>query len=133
MSFLPLADIEVNVETEPFWSALTQQRLVLPRCNNCSGVVWYPRAHCPVCHSTSLTWETMSGKGTVYSYSIVAKGNGRWKESGAYVVAYVELAEGPRVLTNVVGVPVDEVAIGMPVSAVFDSDDTGRVLLRFGR
>jgi uncharacterized OB-fold protein len=75
----------------------------------------------------------MSGKGTVYSYSIVAKGNGRWKESGPYVVAYVELAEGPRVLTNVVGVPVDEVAIGMPVSAVFDSDDTGRVLLRFGR
>ena len=133
MSFLPLADIEVNAETEPFWSALAQQRIVLPRCNNCSGVVWYPRAHCPICHSTSLTWETMSGKGTVYSYSIVAKGNGRWKESGPYVVAYVQLVEGPRVLTNIVGVPPDEVAIDMTVSAVFDSDDTGRVLLRFTR
>lgn len=131
MSFLPLADVEVTAETEPFWSALAQQRLVLPRCNSCSGVVWYPRAHCPLCYSTHLTWETMSGEGTVYSYSIVAKGNGRWKESGPYVVAYVQLAEGPRVLTNIVGISPEEVVIDMKVFAVFDADDTGRVLLRF--
>lgn len=75
----------------------------------------------------------MSGEGTVYSYSIVAKGNGRWKESGPYVVAYVQLAEGPRVLTNVVGISPEEVVIDMKVFAVFDADDTGRVLLRFSR
>ena len=73
----------------------------------------------------------MSGRGTVYSYSIVAKGNGRWKESGPYVVAYVELAEGPRILTNIVNVTPNEVHINMPVTAVFDTDDDGRVLLRF--
>jgi len=73
----------------------------------------------------------MSGRGTIYSYSIVAKGNGRWKESGPYVVAYVELTEGPRILTNIVGVAPSDVNINMPVQAVFDTGDDGRVLLRF--
>jgi uncharacterized OB-fold protein len=67
----------------------------------------------------------------VYSYSIVAKGNGRWKDSGPYVVAYVELAEGPRILTNIVGITPNDVHINMPVVAVFDAGDDGRVLLRF--
>ena len=82
MSFLPLADVEINNETQPFWDALNNNTLLLPRCTSCASVVWYPRAHCPVCFSTELKWEEMSGRGTVYSYSIVAKGNGRWKESG---------------------------------------------------
>ena len=131
MSFLPLADVEINNETQPFWDALHNNTLLLPRCTSCASVMWYPRAHCPVCFSTELKWEEMSGRGTVYSYSIVAKGNGRWKESGPYVVAYVELAEGPRILTNIVGVAPSEVHINMPVQAVFDTGDDGRVLLRF--
>lgn len=131
MSFLPLADVEINNETHPFWDALRNNTLMLPRCTACQSVVWYPRAHCPICFSTQLQWEEMSGNGTVYSYSIVAKGNGRWKESGPYVVAYVELAEGPRILTNIVGVAPSDVHINMPVVAVFDTGDDGRVLLRF--
>jgi len=131
MSFLPLADVEVNAETQPFWDALKNNALLLPRCNSCTSVVWYPRAHCPVCFSTKLQWEEMSGRGTIYSYSIVTKGNGRWKDSGPYVVAYVELAEGPRILTNIVGVAPSDVYINMPVQAVFDSGDDDRVLLRY--
>ena len=131
MSFLPLANVEVNAETQPFWDALKNNTLLLPRCNSCTSVVWYPRAHCPVCFSTKLQWEEMSGRGTIYSYSIVTKGNGRWKDSGPYVVAYVELAEGPRILTNIVGVAPSDVYINMPVQAVFDSGDDDRVLLRY--
>ena len=131
MSFLPLADVEVNAETQPFWDALKNNTLLLPRCTSCMSVVWYPRAHCPVCFSTKLQWEEMSGRGTIYSYSIVTKGNGRWKDSGPYVVAYVELAEGPRILTNIVGVAPSDVHINMPVQAVFDSGDDDRVLLRY--
>jgi len=131
MSFLPLADVEINNETHPFFFFFHNNTLLLLRCTSCTSVVWYPRAHCPVCFSTELKWEEMSGRGTVYSYSIVAKGNGRWKESGPYVVAYVELAEGPRILTNIVNVTPSEVHINMPVTAVFDTGDDGRVLLRF--
>jgi len=131
MSFLPLSDVEINHETEPFWAALHEERLMLPRCNSCNCVVWYPRAMCPECHSTALTWHQMSGNATVYSYSIVAKGNGRWKDSGPYVVAYVQLDEGPRLLTNIVNIDPTQVTIDMRVSAVYDTDQGGRVLLRF--
>lgn len=144
--FLPLADVESSVENEPFWAALRDNRISLPWCDSCRSFVWYPRAICPGCHRDELTWRDLPGTGRVYSYSVVAKGTGRWKESGPYVVAYVQLdsgvddVDGPRVLTNIVGEGAQQkVKIDAIVRAVVDrdvkrtstGDDVERILLRF--
>lgn len=145
--FLPLADVETTVENQPFWNGLRDGRLDLPYCTKCAAFVWYPRAICPGCHIGDGTeWRTLPGTGHVYSYSIVAKGSGRWKESGPYVVAYVQLdsgqpgVDGPRVLTNIVGDDVQQkVKVGAAVRMVVDADvkhdpklgDVVRNLLRF--
>lgn len=145
--FLPLADVETTVENRPFWDALRAGRLDLPFCSPCRAFVWYPRALCPGCHSSDgISWRTLPGTGRIYSYSVVAKGTGRWKESGPYVVAYVQVdsgidgIDGPRVLTNVVGNDVQQkVKVGGVVHMVVDRDvkndaklgDVERILLRF--
>lgn len=142
-SYLPLADIEPTSENQPFWDALTDDRLDLPYCEHCRSFVWYPRAICPLCHAGNLAWRTLSGTGRVYSYTVVAKGTGRWKDAGPYVVAYVQLdsgiagVDGPRVLTNIVGDDAREVAIDSPVRVVVDTEpspsEKKRILLRFSR
>lgn len=132
MSDLPARPPAPNAETRRFWDATAEGRIELPRCDGCGLVIWYPRAVCPDCQSTDLTWETMSGRGTVYSYSISRSGGGRaWKPHLPYVVAYVELAEGPRMLTNIVGCDPEAVHIDMAVTAVFDDTGEGSALIRF--
>lgn len=144
--FLPLADVETTTENQPFWDALRDGRVSLPLCAACRSFIWYPRAICPRCHRGDVAWRDLPGTGQVYSYSVVAKGSGRWKESGPYVVAYVQLdsgtdgIDGPRVLTNVVGDGVQQkIKIGSRVRAIVDrdvkrstnGDDVERILLRF--
>jgi uncharacterized OB-fold protein len=130
----------------PFWDALREGRVSMPFCVDCKSFVWFPRAICPGCHRDGIAWCDLPGTGRVYSYSIVAKGTGRWKESGSYVVAYVQLdsgrdgVDGPRVLTNVVGDNVQQnIKIDARVNATVDHDvkhdanlgNVERVLLRF--
>ena len=129
---LPTRVPEATPETEPFWAAAADGRLVLPRCDACATVIWYPRALCPACGSQSVTWFEASGTGTVYSCTVTRRGEGGWRDAVPYVLAYVELDEGPRVLTNVVGCDPDEVHIGQAVTAVFERAEEGEgALLRF--
>jgi len=144
--FLPLADVEPNLENQRFWDALREDRIELPFCATCRAFVWYPRAVCPGCHNDVADWRTLPGTGSVYSYTIVTKGTGRWKDAGPYVTAYVQLdsgiegVEGPRVLTNIVDTsPTSDVQqkikIDLRVRAIVDRDvnrdGVERVLLRF--
>ena len=132
MSELPAKPPVTNVETQRFWTATAEGRIELPRCTQCSLVIWYPRAICPDCQSTDLVWETMAGTGSVYSFSIARGGVGRrWKEHLPFVVAYVRLDEGPTMLTNIVDCDVEDVAIDMAVHAVFDDTGEGSSLVRF--
>lgn len=129
---LPAAPPVVNVETQQFWDATAAGRIDLPRCGTCGLVIWYPRAHCPDCQGAALTWETMSGRGTVYSFTVARSGAGRrWKDHLPFVVAYVRLDEGPIMLTNIVGCSPEDVAIGLPVVAVFHDTGDGNALVRF--
>lgn len=118
-SQLPTPAPTVNLETAPFWEAAAQSRLVLPRCNACQTVIWYPRTLCPACGTDDAEWIECSGKGTVYSFTVVERGQGRWSPHAPYVLAYVELDEGPRVMTNIYGDP-DAVSVGAAVVATFD-------------
>ena len=131
MSRLPVPSVPVTAETAPFWDAVDQSRLVLPRCLACRTVIWYPRTFCPSCHTAGVEWVESSGVGTVYSFAVTEKGNGSWRDAGPYVLAYVELEEGPRVLTNIVECEPSAVAVGQPVEVVFDHNEEGRGLPRF--
>ncbi len=130
-SGLPTRAPQRTLETAPFWDACARHRLVLPRCESCGEMIWYPRLVCPSCGGTTVTWVEASGRGTVYSFSVVRKGQGAYRDVAPYVLAYVELEEGPRVMTNIVGVDPDEVHVGQAVRVVFDDTGDGDALPRF--
>jgi len=134
---LPAPAPPVNDETAPYWAALARGRLDVPVCDACGHHIWYPRSWCPVCQHDSVSWTTLSGRGHVYARTILHKAMGPWGAAAPFVIAYVELDEGPRVLTNVVTDDPGTVDIGMPVEALFvavtDPDDGSPAthLLRF--
>jgi hypothetical protein len=128
---LPAQPPGVTLETQPFWDATREGRLVLPRCDDCDFVIWYPRRLCPVCGSRNVSWFDAAGTGVVYTYTIVAKGAGAYRDAGPYVVAFVELDEGPRLMTNIVDAPVESVFVGQRVSVAFTPTEDGTALPRF--
>jgi uncharacterized OB-fold protein len=101
----------------PFWAAAAEGRLVLQRCDGCTRFVWYPRAICPACGSTSLTWSAASGTGTVYAVSVHHRpSRADLADVVPYAVVLVDLDEGVRMMARVApGHPPDEVAIGQRV------------------
>jgi hypothetical protein len=121
----------VTPTTAAFWQATSEGRFILQRCESCDIVVWFPRKHCPECWAGSLTTFDASGKGTVYSYTIIRKVANEYKQATPFVVAYVELDEGPRVMTNIVGCDVESVKVGMPVAIEFHETVEGNALYRF--
>lgn len=125
---LPGVPPDVNQDDAPFWEAAAQDRLVLPRCRSCGTWIWYPRTFCPACRSSGVEWLPASGRGTVYSFTVSHRGMGPWREHAPYVIAYVELEEGPRVMTNIVGAAPDSVRIGDAVRAVFQPAGDTKVL-----
>ena len=119
MTALPAPPPPVNDETAPFWRALADEELTLPVCDACGHHIWYPRTWCPLCQGDAVTWTALSGRGTVYARTILHRAMGAWGAAAPFVIAYVELEEGPRVLTNVLADDPTSVAIGTPVEAVY--------------
>jgi uncharacterized OB-fold protein len=128
---LPAPAPAVNPETEEYWAAAAAGRLLLKRCLACGGVLWYPRAICPDCSSLDTEWFEASGRGRVYSYTVNHRGEGAYTGSAPYVLAYVELDEGPRMLTNIVDAGDEGLAVGLPVEVVFHDTGEGSALPRF--
>jgi uncharacterized OB-fold protein len=95
---------------------------MLNTCEDCHRPHWYPRAVCPLCGSTRLSWQQATGKGTLYAFSTARRA------SPVYTLAYVQLAEGPTLLTNVVEADPDALTIGMPVQVTFRRADEGRMM-----
>lgn len=115
---------------ERFARSLAQGRLELPRCAICEALIWYPRARCPQCMSEDLRWEILSGNGTLYSYTVNRRAQGKYRDLGPFVIAYIELDEGPRVMGHIVGRALDPIRIGKRVRLVSPSADE-EVHLRF--
>jgi uncharacterized OB-fold protein len=107
-------------ETQPFWDGAKRHELMLPRCRGCGKCHFYPRALCPFCWSTDLEWIKASGKGKLHTFSIPQRSV--MGITGPFIVAIVELEEGPRIATNVIGVDPDpkNVRCDMAVEVVFD-------------
>jgi len=121
-------------DTQPFWEATKSHQLKYQVCTACAKVVFFPRRHCPSCGSSETEWRTSKGAGTVYTYSVVRLNrHPAFRDLGAYAVAYVDLDEGFRILTNVTGVadPVNDVRIGMRVRVKWEDQESGIALPLF--
>ena len=114
----------VTPETEPFWEAASDDEFLVCTCNDCGLTYYYPRALCPDCFSDDIDWHPVEGTGTVYSYSVAERAAGWPEEALPLVVAYVELSEGPRVLTNLVDCDPEAVEVGAAVEVRFVPSET---------
>lgn len=109
-----------------FRDKLAQGILEFQTCSDCGGQIFYPRQVCPLCGSTHLTWVRSSGKGTVYSTSVVRR---RPERGGNYNISIIEMDGGARLMSQVTGIEPTAVKIGMPVVARIDEIDEKPVVM----
>lgn len=112
---------KVDPETRPFWEGCKRHELVIQRCLDCGTVRFYPRAHCIACLSDKAEWVHCSGRGKIYSYTVVHQNRDpRFAADVPYNVVLVNLDEGVRMMSTIVGCPNDRLQVGMKVEVVFD-------------
>lgn len=111
-----------NAHDEPFWDGTARGVLMIKTCTACEQPHWYPRAHCPFCGSSSTVWQPATGRGRLYSFSIVARG----KRPTA--VAVVQLDESPKMTTVVVDADVHAMRIGDEVVVRFEPAEDGSMI-----
>ena len=109
----------VYPETQAFWDAAAQGKLLVKRCSDCGEHHHYPRSICPFCFSERTEWREAAGEGTIYSYSVLRRAE------APYVIAYVTLAEGVTMMTNIVDCDPGAVRIGQRVRVTFAASDGG--------
>lgn len=117
--------------TEFFWEGVRAHKLMILRCRNCGHFIHYPRPVCERCLSEDLAPEEVSGRATLYSYTITMKPwHPFWVDKVPYVLATVELPEqeGLKMLTNLVECPHDAVEVGMPLEVTFREVGEGLTL-----
>jgi uncharacterized OB-fold protein len=118
-----------DAETAPFWRGTKEHQLLIQKCGDCGAYRFYPRLYCPKCASEAVQWSRVSGRATVYSYTVIHRApSPGFKPDLPYVLAIVDLDEGVRMMTNIVGCKPEEVRIGLNVSVVFN-DVTSEITL----
>jgi len=118
--------------TEPFWEAAKRHEFILPHCKTCDNVFWYPRSECPNCMSNDIDWVRGNGRGRVHTFTIIRQpGHPGFIDDVPYIYAIIQLDEGPRMISNVVDCPIEDVKIDMPVVAVFDDITPEWTLIKF--
>lgn len=117
-------------ETKPFWEATKQRRLRIQRCRDCAQHYFYPRPLCPHCLSRNVEWVDASGRGKLHTFVINHRPPRGFPATGPFVIGIVELAEGPKMMTNIVGIAPDPKLLrcDMPVEVVFE-DITDEITL----
>lgn len=122
----------ITPDAKPFWDALREHKLLLPFCADCGKPHLPPGPVCPFCFGERLEWRAASGRGRLSTWTVVHK---EWFAAFAadipYNVVQVELDEGPRLTANVVGVPNERLAVGLPVTIDFDEVSPEVTLPRF--
>jgi uncharacterized protein len=107
-------------ETQPFWDAAREGKLLIKRCADCGRAHFYPRPFCPFCWSEAVSWEAASGQAALYTWSVVHHNDlPPFSERIPYVAAVVDLAEGPRMMTNVVDCDPDRLEVGMRLHVAY--------------
>jgi uncharacterized OB-fold protein len=113
---------EPTPETQPYWDGAAAGELRIQRCAECGTAFFYPRTSCPACASAALEWFTTSGRATLYSYTISHRPAPGFDDDVPYAIAVVQLAEGPRLMANIVGVPntPDNLVLDMELEVTFE-------------
>lgn len=106
-------------DTQDFWDAAAEGRFLIKSCRACGRAHWYPRAICPFCASTDTEWQPASGLGTIYSFAPLRR------VPKPYILAYVTLAEGPTMMTNIIGTEPEALATGQQVKVEFAASEGG--------
>lgn len=121
-----------TAETAAYWEGCSRHELQVQQCKDCLAHQFYPRVMCTKCSGRSLEWVRASGRGRVKSFTIVRRAvSEAYAVEVPYVVALVELEEGPTMMSNIVGCNVNDVVIGAPVEVVFDHWQDGVVIPKF--
>lgn len=119
-------------QTQPFWDAAREHRLVAPRCADCGTTFLYPAPTCPTCLGESFGWEQLSGRGVVYSCTVVRQAlHPAFRAEVPYVFAIIELEEGMRMASNVIECDPEEVHPDQPVEVVFEEASETITLPKF--
>jgi uncharacterized OB-fold protein len=130
----PRPVVSPSPDAAPFWKALSEHRLVVPRCGACQHAFFYPRVLCPRCGSRDVYWVGASGRGTVYSFCVVHHSSvPGLAEAVPFVTGLVELDEGPRLMAFLRGFPDDpeQIRCGSAVTVEFLDVDDGQAVLAF--
>jgi uncharacterized OB-fold protein len=118
--------------TRPFWDGLAAGEVRLQRCRACGAWVFYPRPRCSACLSDELDWHTVSGRGTLYTYTVARQPtHPAFAAEVPQLLAIVELEEGVRLTTTLVEVAPEDLRVGLPLAPVFDHGSDGVTLLRY--
>jgi uncharacterized OB-fold protein len=116
---------------DAFFDAAREGKLLIQRCGSCDRHQFYPRQVCVHCGSADVEWTEASGRGTVHTFTVIhQQGMPGWRDETPYVAAVIDLDEGVRMTSNVVGVDAADVKIGMSVQVTYVDEGT-YVLPRF--
>jgi uncharacterized OB-fold protein len=120
-------------ETQPFWDGTRQGRLMIMHCNACGHDYFYPRPYCPACFSPNTVWKQASGRAALHTYMIIHRAAPGFEAEAPYVVGIVELEEGPRMMSNIIGVAPDPeaLAVDMPLEVTFEQASDQITLPKF--
>lgn len=123
-----------NADSLPYWNAARERQLLIRKCRACGEPHFMPRYLCPSCWSEDLEWVDAKGTGSVHSYSIIRRASSpAFADRVPYVVALIDLDEGPRMITNVVGNDALSVKIGDRVQVCFEDRGEGALIPQFSR
>lgn len=117
-------------ETQPYWDAAKRHVLMIQRCDGCGEHYFYPRPLCPRCFSRDVRWVQVSGKGRLHTYTINYRPPRKFPTQSPVIIAVIELDEGPRLMSNIVGSDADPAKLrcDAPVEVVFE-DITAEITL----
>jgi uncharacterized protein len=111
---------EIDAFTRTYWEAAADGRLLIRRCRACGVAHHYPREFCPRCWSEDVVWQEAGGRATLYTWSVVHVNDlPPFRSRVPYTAAVVDLAEGPRMMTEVVDCPPERLRIGMELRVRF--------------
>ena len=122
----------ITDDNRPYWDYCRQHELRMQQCSSCGHIRFPVSFLCPKCHSTQADWVKLSGRGEVYTYVVYRMAyHPAYADELPYTVAFIQLAEGPRMESDLTGIAPEDVRVGLPVELYFDDVAEGVSLPKF--
>ena len=107
-----------ELDTQPYWDFTIRHELRYQQCRDCEKIVFYPRQHCTGCTGSNLDWKLSQGVGRIYTYSVIRRSrHPAFVDQVPYIIAWVDVEEGFRMMTHIVGIDPDDPSSGLAIDA----------------